>query len=73
MANILIRDLPEDVVATLDQRAASLGLSRNEYLRRSLRQLAGRPPTAVTVDDLRRLEQLTADLDNREVMDRAWS
>ena len=38
MSDVLIRDVPEDVVAAIDARAAALRLSRNEYLRRRLRQ-----------------------------------
>jgi predicted nucleic acid-binding protein len=36
MADILIRDVPEHVVAALDARARRLGLSRSEYIRRQL-------------------------------------
>ena len=34
--DILIRDLPDHVVAAIDANAQRLGLSRNEYLRRQL-------------------------------------
>jgi hypothetical protein len=36
MADILIRDVPEGVVAAIDAKAHSVGLSRTEYLRRTL-------------------------------------
>jgi plasmid stability protein len=73
MSDILIRDVPEDVIAAIDARAASLGLSRNEYLRRRLRQDAQHGATRVTVADLRRFEILFADLADPEVMGQAWS
>lgn len=34
--DVLIRDLPEHVVAAIDANAHRVGLSRNEYLRRLL-------------------------------------
>ena len=40
MPDVLIRDVPVDDLVRLDARAARLGLSRNEYLRRQLRQSA---------------------------------
>ena len=36
MTDILIRDVPEDVIAAIDIKAQRLGLSRTEYLRRTL-------------------------------------
>jgi plasmid stability protein len=38
MADMLIRDVPDDIVAALDARARRLGLSRGEYVRRRLAQ-----------------------------------
>ena len=40
MSDVLIRDIPESVLTTLDGQAARLGLSRTEYLRRQLTQVA---------------------------------
>jgi plasmid stability protein len=73
MTNILIRDLPDDVVAALDARAALLGLSRNEFLRRRIAQEARRSSPPVTAEDLREFATLAADLGDPEVMARAWS
>jgi plasmid stability protein len=73
MTNILIRDVPDEVVAELDARAAALGLSRNEFLRRRLAQEARRASTPVTADDLQRFATLAADLGDPEVLSRAWS
>lgn len=74
MPDILIRDLPEDVVAAIDSTAKRLGLSRNEYLRRELgaRAHAAQPPRTVTVEDLRQLSALISDLNDPEVMAGAW-
>ncbi|MGL5928340.1 MAG: type II toxin-antitoxin system VapB family antitoxin [Dermatophilaceae bacterium] len=36
MADIVIRDVDDDDVARIDQRARRLGLSRNEFLRRTV-------------------------------------
>ncbi|MFF0340033.1 antitoxin [Kribbella sp. NPDC004875] len=73
MSDVLIRDVPDEVLAVIDYRAAGLGLSRSEYLRRQLSQEAGRSEVAVTVADLERFSNLARDLDDPEVMDKAWS
>jgi hypothetical protein len=70
--DLLIRDVPEEVVATLDAEARRLGLSRSDYLRRALTQVSERSGTAVSVDDLARFAQTFADLGDRDVMDQAW-
>lgn len=70
--NVLIRDLPDHVVAAIDANAQRLGLSRNEYLRRQL-VTESRPHAPVTVDDLRRSAGVFADLDDPDVMAGAWS
>lgn len=72
MADFLIRDLPEDVLAAIDSQATRLGLSRNEYVRRELKIVAQRSATSVTVDDLRRFSDRFADLTDPDVMDQAW-
>ena len=73
MTDILIRDVPDDVLAAIDAKAKRVGLSRTAYLRRALERerVAHRGP--VTVDHLTRLAQLTVDLDDPEVMSGAWS
>jgi hypothetical protein len=73
VSDVLIRDVPEEVIEAIDARAAALGLSRNEYLRRRLRQDAGRGASRVTVADLQRFETMFSDLADRELMARAWS
>ncbi|MHB1066896.1 MAG: type II toxin-antitoxin system VapB family antitoxin [Candidatus Nanopelagicales bacterium] len=72
MADILVRDVPDNVVSALDARAARLGLSRNEFLRRRFAQEAV-PLLAVNVDDLRSLAQTFGDLADPDVMKGAWA
>jgi hypothetical protein len=50
MPNVLIRDLPDDVHATLQRRAASAGMSLQQYLSAELAHLA-RSPTMDEVLD----------------------
>ena len=74
VAHILIRDLPDHVIAAIDANAKRLGLSRNEYLRR---QLAGEARAEVsrrrvTVEDLKRLTSLISDINDPEIMAGAW-
>ena len=73
MTDLLLRDFPADDLALLDEQARRLGLSRAEYLRRQLHQMARRFDAEVTVTDLARLSGLVADLDNEAVIDQAWS
>ncbi len=72
MADLLIRDIPDDVVAGIDANARELGLSRSEYVRRQLAQDAGRSGDAVTMEDLSWFAETFADLADPEVMARAW-
>jgi plasmid stability protein len=72
MADLLIRDVPDDVVAALDSRATRVGLSRSEYVRRWLVQDAARHDSPVSVEDLARFADVFGDLADRAVMSRAW-
>jgi plasmid stability protein len=72
MTDVLIRDVPDEVIAALDARADRLGLSRSEYLRRRLAQDAGAPGRPVSVEDLARFAETFADLTDPDVMSRAW-
>lgn len=72
MPDVLIRDLPDHIVAAIDAKARRLGLSRNEYLRRQLTTEA--PAHArVTVADLERSADVFADINDPDVMSSAWS
>src|SRR5215468_5697830 len=72
MTDVLIRDVPEEVVAALDAHAARLGLSRSEYVRRRLAQDAATTGSPVSVQDLARFTEVFGDLADPEVMSRAW-
>jgi hypothetical protein len=72
MSDVLIRDVPDNVLAALDQLAGRLGLSRTEYIRRRLAQDARTARTTVTTDDWRRFADTYSDLANPAVIDRAW-
>lgn len=72
MPDILIRDVPAGVVAAIDTNAQRQGLSRSEYLRRTLLQDATRTAGAVTMADLHWFSETFSDLDDPEVMARAW-
>lgn len=73
MPDILIRDIPDEVIAAIDARAKRVGLSRTEYLRRALERERVGTEAPVTVEQLSRLATLAADLDDPEVMSGAWS
>jgi hypothetical protein len=73
LADILIRDVPDDVVAAIDTKARRAGISRTEYIRRSLSRERNDAAQEVRVEDLAAFAQTFADLDDPEVMGRAWS
>jgi len=72
VSDVLIRDIPDDVLAGIDARAAELGLSRVEYIRRRLAQDARTTRVAVTRDDLNRLGQAVSGLADEGLMRGAW-
>ena len=73
MTDILIRDVPDDIVAAIDARARRGGVSRAEYLRRTLARERTPDGSRVTVEGLRRVASLAQDLDDADVMSGAWS
>lgn len=73
MTDILIRDIPDDVIAAIDARAKRVGLSRTEYLRRTLERERAGTAGPVGLDHFQRLASLAADLDDPDVMSNAWS
>ncbi len=73
MTDILIRDVPDEVLSAIDARAKRVGLSRTEYLRRALEREHARDASAVTIEQLRRAASLARDLDDPDVMSGAWS
>lgn len=72
MADLLIRDVPEDVVAAIDAKARRSGLSRTEYVRRTLARETAATGTPVTVQDLSRMGRTFSDLADADVMRQAW-
>lgn len=73
MTDILIRDVPDEVLVAIDAKAKRVGLSRTEYLRRALERERVPDAGAVTVEQLRRVASLARDLDDPDVMSGAWS
>ena len=73
MTDILIRDVPDDVLSAIDAKAKRMGLSRSEYLRRTLDRERVRDAAPVNVEQLRRVASLVSDIDDPAVMDGAWS
>jgi hypothetical protein len=72
MTDVLIRDVPDDVIAALDAHATRRGLSRSEYLRRRLAQDAATRGAPGGVEDLARFADDFGDLADPDVMSRAW-
>lgn len=73
MTDILIRDVPDEVLAAIDSKAKRVGLSRTEYLRRTLERERVADAGPVSVEQLRRIAALAEDLDDPAVMCGAWS
>jgi hypothetical protein len=72
VADVLIRDVPDAVLAGVDAHAARLGLSRVEYIRRRLSADADTSGVSVSTEDLRGFAKSFSDLADPEVMDSAW-
>ena len=72
MTDVLIRDVPDDVIAALDAHAGRLGLSRSEYVRRRFAQDAAISDSPVSVGDLARFARTFGDLADPDVMSQAW-
>lgn len=72
MPDVLVRDVPEEVLAGVDAHAARLGLSRVEYIRRRLAADAATAAEAVSEGDLRSFADLAVDLADPQVIGAAW-
>ena len=70
--NSLLRDIADDVIAKRDAEAGRRGLSRSEYLRRTLTLASVRAGNAVAVADVSRFAETFADLADPDVMAQAW-
>jgi hypothetical protein len=73
MTDLLIRDVPDEILAHIDAAAKRLGLSRIAYLRRELFKAAAPVPGPVTKQDLDAFAETFADLGDPAVMEHAWS
>lgn len=73
MADLLIRDLAPELVSALDSKALALGISRVEYVRRTLARDVVVSSESVTEKHLLALTHLLPDLGNVEIMRDAWS
>ena len=72
MADLLIRDLTPELLTALEEKAALLGLSRSEFLRRTLNREVKVSNESVTERHLTGLLELLPDLANEKVMKSAW-
>lgn len=72
MTDLLIRDVPEEVIAAIDAKARRVGVSRTEYLRRTLMRESATTEGTVTVGDLTRFAETFADLADDDIMRQAW-
>ncbi len=69
MTDVLIRNVPDSELARIDERAARLGLSRGEHLRRQIAKDAGRGSEQLSISQLAKF----ADLADDGLMTDAWS
>ena len=73
MPDILVREVPAEVLRALDLQAKNLGLSRADYLRRTLaRQAATTQEGALSIKDLQQFAQQHEDLADESIMLQAW-
>jgi plasmid stability protein len=71
MADLLIRDVPDEVAAALSERAARLGMSRSDYVHGLLAREAA-ASSVVSPADLAWFAGRFAALSDPDAMDRAW-
>jgi len=72
VTDVLIRDVPDDVIDAVDAHAQQLGLSRSEYLRRQLAREIAWSTEMVSIEDLRLVAETFTDLGDSTVMNQAW-
>jgi hypothetical protein len=72
VTDLLIRDVPEEVIAAIDAKARRVGVSRTEYLRRALVRESATTQGEVNVSDLARFAESFADLADDDTMRQAW-
>ena len=69
---MLIRGVPEEVVAAPDARANRLGLSRSEYVRRQPAQDAATTSATVSTQELATFTAMFSDLGDPAMMSQVW-
>ena len=72
MTDLLIRDIAPEILVALDIRASALGISRVEYVRRTLAQSLSASTESVTEEHLSGLLELLPDLVDGKIMEQAW-
>lgn len=72
MTDVLIRDVPDDVISAIETKAKRVGLSRTEYLRRQMLRVAATSDEPVTLESLHQFATTFADLGDSELMREAW-
>ena len=72
MTDLLIRDITPEILIALDIRASTLGISRVEYVRRTLAQSLSASTESVTEEHLSELLELLPDLADEKIMEQAW-
>ena len=65
--------MPDEVLAAIDAKAKRVGLSRTEYLRRTLERERTQANGPVGTDQLAQMAMLIRDLDDPDVITDAWS
>lgn len=73
MADLLIRDLPQEVIHALDVKAKILGISRVELVRRTISREVTATPGSLTEEHLLAMVKRLPDLGDPEIMRGAWS
>ncbi|MEM9609683.1 MAG: ribbon-helix-helix protein, CopG family [Actinomycetota bacterium] len=73
MTDILIRDVPDDVLEAIDAKAKRLGLTRSDYLRRALERERTTAAKLVTAEQLGHLAELLPDLSDPQVVGDPWA
>jgi hypothetical protein len=73
MSDVLIRGVPRRTLDQLDRIAAQRGLNRSQMLRNLIEREAGQEQSSVTPDDFVTFSHLASDLQDPDVMHKAWN
>ena len=72
MPDLLIRDVPVETIVELDKKALALGISRTDFLLRTLNRQAQVGLGPVVETDLSTVLELLPDLADQALMRGAW-